>query len=103
MCLISGVPEDPEDETVMEMHGADALYSALKSLMHAIWTENQDAQQDGAHWMIQLAKPWKIRRWSESELTNRNPLLCIPQENAHLVDLEWNEDEEAKLTTRVER
>jgi len=57
MWLFSGAPEDPEDETVMEMHGADALYSAVKSLMHAIRTEDQDAQQDAAHWMIQIAKP----------------------------------------------
>jgi len=31
MWLFSGVPEDAQDETVMEMHGADALYSAVKS------------------------------------------------------------------------
>jgi hypothetical protein len=29
--LVSGEPADPEDETVMEMHGTDALNSALKS------------------------------------------------------------------------
>jgi len=63
MWLFSGAPEDPEDETVMEKHGADALYSAVKSLMHAIRTEVQEAQQDAAHWMIQIAKPWTIRRW----------------------------------------
>jgi len=53
MWLFSGTPEDPEDETVIEMHGADALYSAVKSLMHAIRTEDQNAQQDAAHRMIQ--------------------------------------------------
>jgi hypothetical protein len=47
----------------MEMHGADALYSAVKSLMHAMWTEDQDAQQDVAHRMIEIAKSWTIRRW----------------------------------------
>jgi len=52
MWLFSGAPEDPEDETVMEMHVADALYSKVKSLMHAIRTEDQDAQQDAAHRMI---------------------------------------------------
>jgi len=31
MWLFSGVPEDPEDETVLELHGSDALYSAAKS------------------------------------------------------------------------
>jgi hypothetical protein len=41
----------------MEMHGAEALHSAVKSLMHAMQTEDQDAQQDVAHWMIEIAKP----------------------------------------------
>jgi hypothetical protein len=77
----------------MEMHGADALYSAVKSLMHAILTEDQDAQQDAVHRKIQIAKPWTIRRWSESKVANGKPLLRIPNENAHLVDLEWTEDE----------
>jgi hypothetical protein len=52
MWLFSGAPKDPEDETVMEMHGADALSVALKSSMHAICPEDKDAQQDAAHWMI---------------------------------------------------
>jgi hypothetical protein len=52
MWLFSGAPKDPEDETVMEKHSADALYVALKSLMHAICPEDKDAQQDTAHWMI---------------------------------------------------
>jgi len=62
MWLFSGAPEDPEDETVMEMHRVDALYCAVKSLMHAIRTEHEEAQQDAAHRMIQIAKPWTIRR-----------------------------------------
>jgi len=103
MWLFSGAPEDPEDETVMEMYGADALYSAVKSSMHAIRTVDQDAQQDAAHRMIQIAKPWTIRRWSESNLANGKPLVRIPKENAHLVDLEWTEEEQAKLKTLVER
>jgi len=101
--LISGVPEDPEDETVMEKHSADAQYSAVKSLMHAIRTEDEDAQHDAAHPRIEITKPWRIRRWSESKLANRKPLLRLLKENAHLVDLEWTEDEQAKLKTLVER
>jgi len=87
----------------MEKHGADALYSAVKSVMHAIQTEDQEAQQDAAHRMIQIAKPWTMRRWSESKLANGKPLVRIPKENAHLVDLEWTEDEQAKLKTLGER
>jgi len=103
MWLFSGGPEDPEYETVMEMHRANALYSAVKSLIHAIRTEDQDAQQDVAHRMIQIAKPCTIRRWSESQLPNGKALVQIPEENAHLVDLEWNEDEQAQVKTLVER
>jgi hypothetical protein len=36
MWRFSGGPEDPKDKTVMEMHCADELYSAVKSLMDAI-------------------------------------------------------------------
>jgi hypothetical protein len=102
MWLISGAPEDPEHETVMEMHGADAPYSVVNSLIRAIQTEDQDAQQDAADLVIQIAKPWTIRRWSESKLTNGKPLVRIWKENALLVDLEWTEDEQAKLNTVVE-
>jgi hypothetical protein len=56
MWLFSGAPEDPEDETVMELHGADALHSAVKSLMHDIRTEDEEAPQDAAHRIIQIAK-----------------------------------------------
>jgi hypothetical protein len=44
-----------------------------------------------------------IRRWSESKLADGNPLVGIPKENAHLVDLKWTEDKQAKLKTLVER
>jgi len=56
MWLFSGAPEDPKDDTVMEKHGAEVLYSAVKSLMHAIRTDNEEAQQAAAHQMIQIAK-----------------------------------------------
>jgi hypothetical protein len=101
MWLFSGAPDDPEDETVMEKHGADALYSAVKSLMHAIWTAAQNSQQDAAHRMMQFAKPWTIRRWSESKLANGKPLVQILNEIAQLVDLEWTEVVQAKLKTHV--
>jgi hypothetical protein len=101
MWLFSGVPEDPEDDPVMEKHGTDALYSALKSLMHVIWTEDQDTQQDAANWTIQNAEPWMRRRWSESRFVNGKPHFRIRMKNVHLVDLECNEDEEAKLKILV--
>ena len=103
MWLFSGAPDDPEDETVKKKHGADALDSAVTSLMHAIRTEDEVGQQDAAHRMIQIAKHWTIRRWSESKLASRKPLVRKPLENAHLLDFEWTDDEQAKLKALVER
>jgi len=102
MWLFSGVPDHPEDDTVREKDGAEALYSAVKGLMHANRTENEEARQDVGLRMIQFAKPWTIRRWSESKLGKRKPLVRIPKVNAHLIDLEWTEDVYAKLNTLVE-
>ena len=73
MWLFSGVSDNPEDDIVMEKHGANALYSAVKSMMHAILTEHEEVQQHAVNWMIQIAKPWTVRRWSESKLANRTP------------------------------
>jgi len=103
MWLFSGAPEYPEDDTLMEKPGAEALDSAVKSLMHPIRTEYEDAQQDAAHRQIQIAYPWTIRRWSKSNFANRKPLVRIRKENAHFVDLECTEVEQAKLKIVVER
>jgi len=103
MWLFSGAPDDPENDTVMEKHGADALYSAVKSLMHAIWIEDEEAEHDAAHRMIQIAKPGTMRWWSESHLANSKPLVQILTENAHLIYLEWSEDVQAKQNTLVGR
>jgi len=103
MSLVSGAPEDPENDTAMEKHCADALNSAVKSLMHAIWTEDHDTQQDAAHRMIQIAIPWMIRWWSESELANRKPVVWILKENELFPDVELTEQEQAQLKTLVER
>jgi len=103
MWLFSGAPDDPEDETVKEKYGAYALYSTVKSLRYAIRTEDEKAQQDVAHRMLQIPKPWTMRRWSKSNHANRKPPVRILKENAHLIDLEWTEDEQAKLKALVER
>ena len=86
---------------MMEQHGAEALNSIGKSLMHAIRTKHRESQQDVAHRVIQIAKPWMIRRWSESKLANGKPLVWIPTEDAHLIDLEWTQEEQAHLKTLV--
>jgi len=102
MWLFSGAPDDLEDETVMQKHSADALHSAVKSLVHAISTEDEDAQQAAAHQILQFAKPWTITRWSESKQGNGKPLVWIPKENAGLVFLKWAEEEQMELMTLVE-
>jgi hypothetical protein len=88
MWLFACVPEDPEDDTVMEKHSAEAFYSALKSLIHAIRTKDEEAKQDVADRIFQIAKPWMIRRWSESKLASGNPLIEIQKIKADLIDLE---------------
>ena len=87
----------------MEKHGDKALYSAVKSLMNSIQTAGHDAQEHAAHWMIRIAKCWTIIRQLESKLTNGKPLVSISTQDAHLVDLEWTEEEQAKLNTVAER
>jgi hypothetical protein len=101
--LFSVTSEEHKDETLLEMHNSDALNSAVKGWMHAIRTEYQDTSQDAAHRIIQIAKPCKIRRWSESKLASGRPLVQITMENALLVDFEWTEEEQAELKTLVER
>jgi len=103
MWLFSGAPEDPKDETVMEKHGTQSLYSALKSSMHAILTEDHDAQPDVADRMIYIATRWTFRRWSETNLMNGDPLVWTPKENAYRADPELTEEEQAKLKTLVKR
>jgi hypothetical protein len=49
MWLISGATEDPEDNAVIEKHSANAVHSAVTSLMNGICTEHEDSQQESAH------------------------------------------------------
>jgi len=62
MRLFSGGPDDPEVDSLMEIHVAETLYSAVQCLMHVIWTKDKEAQQDVAHHMRQTAKRWMIWR-----------------------------------------
>jgi len=87
----------------MEKHAAEVFYSAVKSVKHAIRTEDEEAQLDAAHLIIQIGKPWTIRRWYKLKLANRKPLVQIQTAIAHLIDLEWAEEAHTKLKTLVER
>jgi len=79
MWLFSGAPEDPEDDTVMEKHSDEALYPAVKRLMHANQSEDKGTQLDAAHRTIMIAKPRTINRLSELKLANGKALARIPQ------------------------
>ena len=88
---------------MMEKHGAEVLFSAVKSLVHAIRTKDEEAQQDAAYRKIETAKPWTIRQRSESKVANGKPLVRIPKENADLIDLKCTDEEQAHLKTLLER
>jgi len=103
MWLFSVAPDNPEDNGVMEMHGTNGVYSAVKSVMHVIRTEDEEARPDMAHRMIQIAMPWKISSWSQLKLANGKALVRILKHNVHLVDAEWTEEEQGKLNIPVER
>jgi hypothetical protein len=62
MWLFSGAPEVPEDDTEMEMHGTDQLYSAMKSLLRDIQIEGEHARWDAVHRLIQTATTRTMRR-----------------------------------------
>jgi len=65
------------------------------SLLHTIQTEDEDAQMESANQMIYIANPCMIRRWSKSKLLDGKLLIQMPKDNAHLIDLEFTEDDNA--------
>jgi len=103
MWLLSGESKAPEDDTGIEKHNTNALYSNVKSTMYDIQTANHDTQLDAAPNNIRIAKRWRIHRWLQSKLAYGKLLVQILKENAHHVDREWTEDVQAKLQTLVER
>jgi len=70
--------------------------------MHAILIQYDEADQDAVHGIIQNVKPLMIRRWSELASTDGTPLVQLLNENALLVDIEFNEKEHTPLKTLVE-
>ena len=100
--LFANAPENPPEDSAVEKHGADALYSGVKCSMDAICTADNAGHLDVVHRIIQIAKLWMIRQWLDSRLANGKPLVWIPKENAHLMHLEWTEDKHANLKALVE-
>ena len=60
-------------------------------------------QQAAAQAMIDVVRPWTIRRWTESKLASGAPLISIPIEVVHQVLLEWTAEEQERLATTVGR
>jgi len=103
MWLYSDAPEDPMDDNVLDKDDAEAWHSHWNTLMQAIWMEHEEIDQDAVDGIIQIVKPWMISRWSALAPTHGKPLVELFNENALLVDIEFNEIEQAQLQTLVER
>jgi len=93
--LFSAAPGNGEDDTVMEKKCTEALYSAMKSLVHAIQTEDTAAQQDTAHYMIPFANSLMRRRRLESTLRIGKSLHMISKKIVYLLDLERTKKDQA--------
>jgi hypothetical protein len=87
----------------MVKHCAEALYAAAKSLRHTLGTKDEGAPQAAVHRMVHIGMLGMTRMWLELKLTNGKLLVKIPKNNAHLIDLEWTDDQQAKLKTLVEK
>jgi len=101
--LFSGAPGDPGVDSVMQNDGTEALYSAVKSVVLAIRTEDRKAQQHATHWMIQVTKPWTISGWSDSILAYVELFVRVPKYNAHRIAPQWTVEAQSELKTPVER
>lgn len=102
MWLTSDAPADPEDDTVIDKHGEDTQNNAVKMMMHAIQIEDEEAQHDAVHQMIQIPHHRTIGSWAESKLANGKPLFQILMEIVDNIHFEWTEDKQTKLEALVE-
>lgn len=75
MWQVSGAPADLEDVMLKDKQVAQALHSEVQCLIHAMQTEDNEAQQNAASLMIEVTAGWMIRRWSESNVVKGNPLV----------------------------
>jgi hypothetical protein len=97
------IPDNPEDAAGMENHGADALYSAVKSVMSATRSEYENTQQDSAHRTMEIANSWRVRRLSQLKQANRSPLVWIQKYKTHPDDPWWIGDAQATQKTPAKR
>jgi len=63
MKLFQTTPDSPANDTLMEQHWADALYSTGKSLMNAMQSGYQEAEELEVYHMRQNELPSMLSRW----------------------------------------
>ena len=98
------IPEQLENPAAVDLHGPEALAKAVADVLYAVRKELPAAeQQAAAQAMIAVARPWTIRRWTESKLASGAPLIAIPAEIVHEVQLQWTAEEQGRLAAVVKR
>ena len=85
----------------MELHLLEALHVAIRSLTQGIRSDDDKAPKAASEQIIRIAKPWTIRRWSESKLADGEPLVEMPKVNKHIVNLTWTMAEQQTLQQLV--
>ena len=93
-----------EDPDAIARHGPAALEISIVDIQRAVSKdlpvhEHQEAGQA----MIDVLRPWIIRRWAELKLASGAPLISMPSEIVHQVRLEWTAEEQEFLMTTVGR
>jgi hypothetical protein len=98
------IPAVVQDEGELIHHGPRAMIRAVRELEQAVKHQESLAEQkEAAMRLIDVARPWTIRRWAESRLASGAPLANIPQEEIHHVRLQWTPEEQEQLSTVVQR
>jgi len=88
MQQIAGASADPDDDTEIDMQVAEAQYSEVQTLVHAMQTADNKVQLKAASWLIEITTGWIITWWSDSNVLNGNLLVMLLLETIQVVDLE---------------
>lgn len=83
--MCSAAPDGPNDDSIIQYNADKVLYSSANSGMHAICIEDNEAQQDAAHRIINIEHPSTIRRWSEVKVIQGITVVRIPKEKVNHV------------------
>ena len=98
------IPNEVEMPDSVSYHGPIALAKAVANVQREVSKALPlDKQQAAAQAMIEVVRPWTIRRWTESKLESGAPLVAIPTEIIHQVTLEWTPEEQEHLAAVAKR